>query len=96
MNEIECDRTIELRAMISIADLLERIPISRSTLDRLVREGSFPKPCYLTPMKLGFYLDEVVAWQKELLRGTNEGVRRPDYRMAFRKPEHQARTTAPK
>ncbi|MEH2508606.1 prophage regulatory protein [Bradyrhizobium sp. AZCC 1578] len=96
MNEKQCDQTIELRAMISIADLLERIPISRSTLDRLVKEGSFPKPCYLTPMKLGFYLDEVVAWQKELLRGKSEGVRRPDYRTAFRKPEQPARTTVPK
>jgi predicted DNA-binding transcriptional regulator AlpA len=61
---------IGLRPMISIAELLQRIPICRSTLDKLVKEGAFPKPCYLTPMKLGFFVDEVIQWQEGLVRGT--------------------------
>lgn len=59
-----------LRPMISIADLLQSIPISRTTLDKLVKDGSFPKPCRVASLKLAFFLDEVIRWQQELARET--------------------------
>jgi hypothetical protein len=45
-----------LRPMISIAELLERIPISRTTLDKMVKEGTFPRPYPITPTKFEFFL----------------------------------------
>jgi len=54
--------------MISIADLLQHIPISRTTFDELVKEGAFPKPCYVTPMKLGFFPYVDIQWQQGLTR----------------------------
>jgi predicted DNA-binding transcriptional regulator AlpA len=56
--------------MISIAELLERIPISRTTLDKMAKEGTFPRPYPIIPTKFGFFLDEVVNWQQELVRET--------------------------
>ncbi|MCA1534628.1 AlpA family phage regulatory protein [Bradyrhizobium sp. NBAIM03] len=65
--EIENAPQFRLRPMISIAEVLERIPVCRTTLDKMVKEGVFPKPYHLTPMKLGFLLDEVVEWQQRLI-----------------------------
>ncbi|ARQ95292.1 hypothetical protein [Bradyrhizobium phage BDU-MI-1] len=56
----------ELRQMLSWKQLLAKIPLSRSAIEKKIKEGTFPKPRPLTPMKLGFYLDEVVEWQKSL------------------------------
>jgi predicted DNA-binding transcriptional regulator AlpA len=56
--------------MISITELLERIPISRTTLDKMVKEGTFPRPYPIRPTKFGFFLDDVVNWQKQLVRAT--------------------------
>ncbi|WP_316172332.1 MULTISPECIES: AlpA family phage regulatory protein [unclassified Bradyrhizobium] len=66
-NEKEADQVPSLRPMISIAEVLERIPICRTTLDKMVKEGAFPKPYHLTPMKLRFLLDEVIEWQQRLI-----------------------------
>jgi prophage regulatory protein len=53
--------------MISIRDVLKRIPVSRSTLERKVKDGTFPKMYSIAPMRVGFFLDEVLAWQKALI-----------------------------
>ncbi|MCW2194428.1 putative DNA-binding transcriptional regulator AlpA [Bradyrhizobium elkanii] len=60
------DSTPDVRQMISIKDVLKRIPVSRSTIERKVKEGTFPKMYSIAPMRVGFFLDEVVAWQKAL------------------------------
>jgi predicted DNA-binding transcriptional regulator AlpA len=54
--------------MISIRGVLERVPISRSTLERKVKEGTFPKMYSIAPMRVGFFLDEVLQWQADLAR----------------------------
>ncbi|WFU52179.1 AlpA family phage regulatory protein [Bradyrhizobium pachyrhizi] len=56
----------EIRPMISIKEVLKRLPLSRSTLHRMVKEKRFPKAHELSPMRIGFFLDEVVEWQKKL------------------------------
>jgi prophage regulatory protein len=55
-----------LRQMLSFKQVLSMIPLSRSTILRKIKEGTFPKPRALAPMKLGFYLDEIIEWQKAL------------------------------
>lgn len=53
--------------MISIRDVLKRIPMSRSTLERKVKEGTFPKMYSIAPMRVGFFLDDVLQWQADLI-----------------------------
>jgi predicted DNA-binding transcriptional regulator AlpA len=56
-----------IRQMTSIRDVLKRIPMSRSTLERKVKEGTFPKMYSIAPMRVGLFLDEVLQWQADLL-----------------------------
>ncbi|MCW2077867.1 UNVERIFIED_ORG: putative DNA-binding transcriptional regulator AlpA [Bradyrhizobium japonicum] len=60
------DNFPEVRPMISVAEVLKRLPVSRSTLHRMVKEKRFPQSHELSPMRIGFFLDEVVEWQKKL------------------------------
>ncbi|WP_082905879.1 AlpA family phage regulatory protein [Bradyrhizobium centrolobii] len=62
------DRASAVRQMISIRDVLRRVPISRSTLERKVKEGTFPKMYSIAPMRVGFFLDEVLQWQADLIQ----------------------------
>jgi predicted DNA-binding transcriptional regulator AlpA len=57
----------QVRQMISIKDVMKRIPISRATIERKVKDGTFPKMYSIAPMRVGFFLDEVLAWQKALI-----------------------------
>jgi predicted DNA-binding transcriptional regulator AlpA len=61
------DRVSDVRQMVSIKDVLKRIPMSRATLERKVKNGTFPKMHSIAPMRVGFFLDEVLAWQKALM-----------------------------
>ena len=48
--------------IITCEELLERIPLDRSTLWRMAREGRFPKPIQLTPSRIGWRWTAVLAW----------------------------------
>lgn len=63
-NELNTDNG--LRQMIAVGDVLKLLPVSRSTLHRMVRTGRFPPSHELSPMRIGFFLDEVVEWQENL------------------------------
>ncbi|MGY2919298.1 helix-turn-helix transcriptional regulator [Bradyrhizobium sp. USDA 3262] len=56
----------QVREMISVSEVLKRLPVSRSTLHRMVKEKRFPQSHELSPMRIGFFLDEVVEWQRKL------------------------------
>lgn len=56
----------ELRQMISMKEVLEKVPFSRSTLLRQVEEGNFPKPRPIASGRVAWYLDEVIQWQRDL------------------------------
>jgi prophage regulatory protein len=58
----------DLRQMISMKEVLAKVPFSRSTLLRQVEEGAFPKPRPIASGRVAWYLDEVIEWQKELDR----------------------------
>jgi predicted DNA-binding transcriptional regulator AlpA len=40
----------------------DKIALSRSSLDRMVAAGRFPKPIHLTPRRLAYNAAEVEAW----------------------------------
>jgi prophage regulatory protein len=52
-----------LRKMIDEQQLLERIPMSRSTLHRLQKKDRFPKGVYLSENRKFYFLDDIVRWQ---------------------------------
>jgi prophage regulatory protein len=54
--------------VITTKELLERIPLDRSTIWRMSRSGRFPAPIQLTPAKLGWRWSAVAAWLEERQR----------------------------
>ena len=62
-----------VRRMLTLRQVLELIPLSRSTILRMAKNGAFPQARLIAPMKLGFYLDEIVEWQKSLEGRTPDG-----------------------
>lgn len=65
--EVKQDNDDGIRPMISMSQVLKRIPLSRSTIERKVKEGTFPQSYPIAPMRVGFFLDEIVEWQKQLV-----------------------------
>ncbi|MCP1757711.1 helix-turn-helix transcriptional regulator [Bradyrhizobium elkanii] len=65
--EVKQDNDDGIRPMISMSQVLKRIPLSRSTIERKVKEGTFPHSYPIAPMRVGFFLDEIVEWQKQLV-----------------------------
>jgi prophage regulatory protein len=62
----ETENVIEIRArrMLNEKQVLAIVPLGRSTLLRMEREGKFPKSTYISPNRRIWYEDEIVAWQK--------------------------------
>lgn len=63
VNEVESEG---VRDMLTAEQVLERIPISRTTLFRLEKDKLFPQGQAITPHRKLWFKDEIVAWQKEL------------------------------
>ena len=58
------------------------IGVSRTTLWRMVREGSFPRPVRITDRSLGYVLEAVEAWmqartERPIQEPDGEGTRAP-------------------
>jgi predicted DNA-binding transcriptional regulator AlpA len=64
--------------IISTAELLERIPLNRVTIARMVREGRFVAPIQLTTSRIGWRWSAVLAWLNE--REARPGRRRTFFR----------------
>jgi prophage regulatory protein len=54
------------RVMLNEAQVLQIVPVSPSTLSRMVDDGCFPKPTYPSPNRKFWYQDEITAWQNEV------------------------------
>jgi predicted DNA-binding transcriptional regulator AlpA len=52
-----------LRRMLNEAQVLEIVPVSRTTLYRMIKAGRFPKPIYISPNRRVWFEDEIIAWQ---------------------------------
>lgn len=60
------DQQEAVRTMLNAEQVLERIPISRTTLFRLERDKLFPQGQAVTPHRKLWFQDEVTAWQRDL------------------------------
>jgi predicted DNA-binding transcriptional regulator AlpA len=56
----------ELRRMLDVDQVLAMIPVSRTTLFRMERDGKFPPSFYPSPNRRFWYADDVAAWQASL------------------------------
>jgi prophage regulatory protein len=48
--------------IVDPGELLERIPLDRSTIWRMVQEGRFPPPIQLTASRIGWRWSSILAW----------------------------------
>lgn len=53
-------------------EVLELLGISRTTLWRLCRAGTFPQPVRITTGRAGFVLEAVLEWMEARVRGDRE------------------------
>jgi predicted DNA-binding transcriptional regulator AlpA len=51
------------RRMMSEKQILDLLPIARSTLQMWEKQGDFPKAVMIGPNRKAWYADEVAAWQ---------------------------------
>jgi len=68
------------RRMLNEKRVLEIIPISRTTLYRMEKAGTFPKSTYISPNRRVWFEDEITAWQNAVdefnpSRGRGKGRR---------------------
>jgi prophage regulatory protein len=61
----ETGDVIEIRArrMLNEKQILAIVPLGRSTLLRMEREGKFPKSTYISPNRRIWFEDQIVGWQ---------------------------------
>lgn len=55
-----------LRNMLSEDQVLEVIPVSRSTLWRLERAGKFPQSTYISANRRCWFEDQIIEWQNSV------------------------------
>jgi predicted DNA-binding transcriptional regulator AlpA len=64
----------EPRRMLTIDQVLELVPVCRSTLFKMERKGTFPASVLISPNRRAWYADEVATWQ--MTRPTNNRISR--------------------
>jgi predicted DNA-binding transcriptional regulator AlpA len=55
-----------VRIGLTADQVLQKVPVGKSTLKRMVRNGEFPRAHYISPRKPIWYADEVSDWQENL------------------------------
>ena len=51
------------RRMLNEKQVLEIVPVGRTTLYRMEKAGRFPRSTYISPNRRVWYEDEIIAWQ---------------------------------
>jgi prophage regulatory protein len=69
------------RRMLNEKQVLEIVPVARTTLYRMEKTGRFPRSTYISPNRRVWFEDEIVAWQDAVdefdpNRGRGKGRRR--------------------
>lgn len=64
--EQEGRRYAEPRRMLTVAQVLEIVPVRRTTLFKMERQGTFPASHYASPNRRFWFADEVAQWQAAL------------------------------
>jgi prophage regulatory protein len=54
------------RRMLTITEVLGIVPVSRATLFRMERDGTFPPSTYISANRRIWFADEISAWQEAL------------------------------
>jgi predicted DNA-binding transcriptional regulator AlpA len=52
--------------MLVEKQVLDRIPMSKTTLWRMEKAGKFPRSTYLSPNRRAWFEDEIIKWQNEV------------------------------
>jgi prophage regulatory protein len=70
------------RRMLSEKQVLEIVPVGRTTLYRMEKAGRFPRSTYISPNRRVWFEDEIIAWQNAVdefnpNRGRGKGRRQP-------------------
>jgi prophage regulatory protein len=63
------------RRIIRLPELRELIPVNPSTLWRWEQTGDFPRRVELGPNSVGWFLDEIHAWQEKRRRQQTDASR---------------------
>jgi predicted DNA-binding transcriptional regulator AlpA len=69
------------RRMLNEKQILEIVPLSRTSIYRLEKAGKFPRSTYISANRRIWYEDEIIAWQHAVdefnpNRGRGKGRRR--------------------
>ena len=69
------------RRMLSEKQVLEIVPVGRTTLYRMEKAGRFPRSTYISPNRRVWFADQIIAWQEAVdefdpNRGRGKGRRR--------------------
>ena len=51
------------RRMLNEKQVLEIVPVGRTTLYRMEKTGRFPRSTYISPNRRVWFADEIIAWQ---------------------------------
>ena len=79
--EISTRDKSRLRRMLNEKQVLDVVPLSRTSIYRLEKAGKFPKSTYISANRRIWYEDEIIAWQRAVdefnpNRGRGKGRRR--------------------
>ena len=72
MNQLQPTSSIRSTALpryVGYREVCEAIGVSRRTIERMSREGKFPKPVQLTPNRVGWEEQTVTQWLAERGKG---------------------------
>ena len=77
------------RRMLNEKQVLDIVPLSRTSIYRLEKAGKFPRSTYISANRRIWYEDEIVAWQNAVdefdpSRGRGKGRRRATSRSGHR------------
>jgi len=72
--------------------VLEMIGVSRSTLRRMVQEGSFPQPVRITRRNAGYVLEAVEAWMQARSQGLAWDAASAGAASSRSEPSHRGRS----
>lgn len=62
--------------MLNLEQVLEIVPVSRSNLLQMEKDGNFPEGIFISPNRKVWYEDVVVSWQADLAQDPKRRRRR--------------------
>jgi predicted DNA-binding transcriptional regulator AlpA len=79
--EISTTDKFRPRRMLNEKQVLDVVPLSRTSIYRLEKAGKFPRSTYISANRRIWYEDEIIAWQRAVdefnpNRGRGKGRRR--------------------